>query len=432
MPIQLLGKYRSNRVTVFPPQTVTTHGQPEVDPQEVGMKTRDIDAIWGAVQTYYKSGLQPAMALCIRRNGKVIIDRAIGHSHGNAPHQADNPKIKATPRTLFNLFSASKCVTSMLTHLLVERGQLSLGDLVQKYIPEFGCHGKEGITVRDLLTHRAGIPYTSSQAANIEKLRHPEQQVAYLCSLKPASRPGTTQAYHALNTGVLLGEMIQRITGLDPRSLLQAEISEPLGLKNFSFGVAPELVGQVAEEAFTGPQARGIPQRLLRRALGLDMDEVVAIANHPAFRTGIVPSGNVISTADETCRFFEMLLRQGLYHGGSIFQPQTIKRAVQRRERFMIDRAMMLPVSFGLGFMLGGDLLSIFGPRTPRAFGHLGFTNVLAYADPERDISVAFLNNGKPLIAAELILWMRVMWTIGARIPRDYGGPHSPGPSWRD
>ena len=81
--------------------------------------------------------------------------------------------------------------------------------------------------------------------------------------------------------------------------------------------------------------------------------------------------------------------------------------------------------------MLGGDLLSIFGPRTPQAFGHLGFTNVLAYADPERDISVAFLNNGKPLIAAELILWMRVMWTIGARIPRDYGGLHRPGPSWR-
>jgi CubicO group peptidase (beta-lactamase class C family) len=98
----------------------------------------------------------------------------------------------------------------------------------------------------------------------------------------------------------------------------------------------------------------------------------------------------------------------------------------------VIDRAMMLPVRFGLGFMLGGNLISFFGPRTPRAFGHLGFTNVLAFADPERDISVAFLNNGKPLLAAELILWMRVMWTISSRIPRDYGGPGCLGPSWRD
>ena len=69
------------------------------------------------------------------------------------------------------------------------------------------------------------------------------------------------------------------------------------------------------------------------------------------------------------------------------------------------------------------------GRRTPRAFGHLGFTNVLAWADPERDISVALMNTGKPLLTPELVLWMRIMWAISDGIPRDYGGdPNNP---WR-
>ena len=78
-------------------------------------------------------------------------------------------------------------------------------------------------------------------------------------------------------------------------------------------------------------------------------------------------------------------------------------------------------MKYGLGFMLGDELVSFYGPGTPAAFGHLGFTNVLAWADPERDISVALMNNGKPFITPELVAWMRIMWTIGARIPRRRG-----------
>ena len=79
---------------------------------------------------------------------------------------------------------------------------------------------------------------------------------------------------------------------------------------------------------------------------------------------------------------------------------------------------MMLPVRYGMGFMLGGERLSFYGPQSARAFGHLGFTNVLAWADPDRDISVALMNNGKPFITPQLLAWLAVPRIIAQRIPR--------------
>jgi CubicO group peptidase (beta-lactamase class C family) len=69
--------------------------------------------------------------------------------------------------------------------------------------------------------------------------------------------------------------------------------------------------------------------------------------------------------------------------------------------------------------MLGNRVFSFYGPRTPKAFGHLGFTNVLTWADPERDISVAFLNTGKPLMSSKMVGWFNVLRVLGNRIPRD-------------
>ena len=63
--------------------------------------------------------------------------------------------------------------------------------------------------------------------------------------------------------------------------------------------------------------------------------------------------------------------------------------------------------------------MGLYGAKTPKAFGHLGFTNILCWADPERDISVALLNNGKPFLTPELLVWLNIPRTISARIPRD-------------
>jgi CubicO group peptidase (beta-lactamase class C family) len=75
-----------------------------------------------------------------------------------------------------------------------------------------------------------------------------------------------------------------------------------------------------------------------------------------------------------------------------------------------------------MGFMLGAEVVSFYGLRSPKAFGHLGFTNVLAWADPDRELSAALMNNGKPLLSAKFLAWLDIMRVIAARVPRTTRG----------
>ena len=132
----------ANYVNTFDPNEVTTVSTRE-EPGE--LPQADIDRIWRSVVAYYETGLHPAMAVCIRHRGKVIIDRALGHVRGNCPGDGPEvPKEKATPDHLYSLFSASKAVTAMVIHLLDDEGLLHLDDAVEEYIPGFGQKGKGG------------------------------------------------------------------------------------------------------------------------------------------------------------------------------------------------------------------------------------------------------------------------------------------------
>ena len=134
----------------------------EVEPADAGMSEKGVEAIWSAVEDLYRTGIHPAISFCLRRRGKVVLKRAIGHTRGNGPDdEPDIEKIPVTPDTPICLFSASKAVTAMLIHLLVERGKINMMAPVSHYIPEFIAHGKEDITIFHILSHRGGIPILS-------------------------------------------------------------------------------------------------------------------------------------------------------------------------------------------------------------------------------------------------------------------------------
>src|SRR5262249_8851364 len=143
--------------------------------------------------------------------------------------------------------------------------------------------------------------------------------------------------------------------------------------------------------AFTGLPAFPPQSWALERALGLGVREVTAASNDPRFLTAIVPSGNVIGTANEASRFFQLLLEAGALDGVRVFPTRRVRRAVREQSYLEVDSFLGLPVRYGMGFMLGGDRFTPYGPHTPRAFGHLGFTNVVAWADPDRQISVGLM-----------------------------------------
>ncbi len=399
---------------------MTARGAVEVAPASVGLDRGAAEAIWSAVVDFYKTGFHPALGLSIRRRGEVILDRAIGHARGNAPGDPPGGElVQATPRTLFNFFSGSKSVTAMLIHLLAQRGLLHVDEPIATFVPEFGRHEKDRITIRDLLTHRGGIPSAPTHAADLDLLEEPDRILEAIYELRPSYEPGTVPAYHAVTSGFVFAELIRRVAGKDIRSFLREEIAEPLAMTHFNYGLPRERLDEAAYDACTGPRMIWPLKDIFKRSLGISIEQLIELSNDPRFRMGVIPSANLFGTPDDICRFFELLRSGGSLDGRRIFSEETVRRAIEPQTPWQLDRMILLPLSYSMGFMLGTDPVGLYGFRCGKAFGHVGLSNILAWADPARDISVALMNSGKPLVALDTAYWPEIVRRITARIPRD-------------
>jgi CubicO group peptidase (beta-lactamase class C family) len=342
------------------------------------------------------------------------MDRAIGHARGNGPH--DPPEVDqslATPDTPFTIFSASKAVTAMIVHLLDEQNLIRLDDPVCEYIPEFGVHQKQWITIRHVLTHRAGIPNIPSDVLDLRLLDDWDQVVRILCEARPTWRPGRQLAYHTISGGFILAELVRRVCGHDIRTVLDTAIRRPLGFRWMSYGVRPEDLSQVAVNYFTGPPVPLLASMVLRRALSAGFREVTELSNDPRFLLGVIPSANIVATANELSRFYQLLLAGGTLDSAHVFDRRTIRRATTEHSYLEVDLTLGVPLRYGMGFILGGKHLSLYGPNTQHAFGHIGFTNIFSWADPERNVAAALITSGKPLVYLQLWYLYDILRQVG-------------------
>jgi len=391
----------------------------EVDSREVDIEPEAVEAVWHVVESLYRTGLHPGVQVCIRRGGRVILHRALGHAAGNAPNDPpDAPKVPIALDTPINIFSASKAVTAMVIHKLDERRVLHLEDRVCDYIPEFARYGKHHVTLRHVLSHRAGIPNLPSDALDLDLLDRPDELTELLCEAKLQTRPGRMLAYHAVSGGFVLAEVVRRATGHDIRTVLEREIRDPLGFRWLSYGVRPEDVGRVALNAFTGPPPPPPLSTLLRRALGTNIRHIVELSNDPRFLTAIMPSANVMTTAYELCGFYQCLLGEGEFEGVRVFEPSTVHHATTEQSYGEIDFTLLFPVRYGLGFMLGTKMVNPFGSDNPHAFGHVGLSNTFSWADPERDLAVALVTTGKPILSAGSLRVLQFLRAVGDAFPK--------------
>jgi len=390
----------------------------EVAPQEVGVEPAARDRIWQAARRLYQSGAHPALALCVRREGRVLLDRAIGHTRGNGPGDPPGAEVQLTPDAPFCTLSASKAVTAMVIHLLDQQNALRLDDPVCEYIPEFAANGKQWITIRHVLIHRAGIQNLPAEVLQLPSLDDTEPVVRLISAQRPSGRAGRQLAYHAVTGGFVLGEVVRRITGKSIRTVLDESICRPLGFRWLGYGVAPDEVSQVVTNYLTGPPPLPPFSTLFRRALGVGYQEAITISNDPRFLTGIVPAGNIVATANEMSRFFELLRAGGILDGVRVFDERTVRRATLEHSYLELDLTLGIPFRYGMGFMLGADWFSPYGPYTRRAFGHIGFTNIICWADPERAVAAALLTSGKPFIHPELYYLFELLRQIGIACPK--------------
>ena len=392
----------------------------EVDPELVGMTREGVEEIWRSVERIYGTGIHPGISLVIRRHGKIVLKRTMGHAKGNGPGDLDEEAVPMTPSTPVGLFSSSKAIAALPVHLLSERKQLSLLDPVSHYIPDFGQNGKRGITIYQLLCHKAGIPTVQFEGGPdemVDLLLDKKETLRVLYAAAP-EKPGHHHAYHALTAGFVIADLVEKVSGQSFRAFFREHIGSPLGLKSLDFGARGKALDRIARNYATGFKLSAPINHYARHAIGTTLEHATELSNDPRFYKAVIPAGNGVATADDASAFFQCLLNGGELGGVRVFQPLTVRRAVAEVGKPEMDRTLLMPIRYSAGMMLGGGPISLYGPETSKAFGHLGFTNNLVWADPERAISVAFLSTGKAALSPHLPHLIAMLCNISRYCPR--------------
>ncbi|HEY1076598.1 MAG TPA: serine hydrolase domain-containing protein [Fontimonas sp.] len=376
-----------------------------------------VERIWRSVEAVYRSGAHPGISLSLRHHGKVVLNRSIGHAAGNGPDDSPyGPKRPMLPDTPVCVFSASKAITAILMHKLAEEGGIKLDERVSHFIPEFAEHGKAATTISQVLSHRGGFPMFNLPKNEIDPamLLDWERCVDLICRSPAAhGKKPPRQAYHAITGGFILAEILQRVTQRPIGEYLNNKIRKPLGMRTFTYGLAPEFRPTVALNYVAGAPVRFPISVILERALMLPIQGIVDVSNSAVFHEAVVPSGNLYCTADELSRFYQMLLDHGEYEGVQVLKPRTVARAVRPASMMTLDRTLMIPMRYSEGLMLGANPVGLYGPMSGRAFGHLGFLNILAWADPQRQVAISLQTTGKAVLGAHLLPLVQLMTAIG-------------------
>jgi CubicO group peptidase (beta-lactamase class C family) len=319
-------------------------------------------------------GLQVAAYL----DGRLVVDAWAGvadRAHGT-PVDGD---------TLFMLSSTTKGVTATCAAVLADRGTLDYERPVASYWPEFGAHGKERVTVREVIAQRSGIPQTPV-GYTPEWLSDWDRMVRGIADLVPMFPPGERTSYASLTFGHMIGEVIRRADGRSIGQVLQQEIAQPLGGLDVYLGVPDAALGRVAVLE-DGPAA---PPEYDRRMVGEPAGSQVAVVfNGRAVQQAAIPGSGGIMSARGLARMYAMLAGGGELDGVRIVSPAALARATELQS-YELDEIYRVRIRRGLGYRLGPDS----GPGAgPNAFGHVGGGGSFGYADPDRRFAIAFAKN---------------------------------------
>lgn len=342
-----------------------------------------------AFSALFEDPQERGAALCIQVGGETVVDLWAG-SAGKEPGQdwqAD---------TLLNLFSCTKTFAAVAALQLVGEGRLDLDAPVARYWPEFAQAGKQGITVRQLLCHRAGLPAIREPLAP-EALYDWDSMTAALAGETPWWTPGAEHGYAPITYGWLIGEVIRRVDGREPGAAIVERTAKPLGL-DFHIGLDDAEFHRVAHIARgKGNLGDAAAQRLLRTMMTdapalstrafTNPPSVLTSTNKPEWRRMSQPAANGHGNARSLAGFYDGLL-QGKLLDEALLAELTREHAVGE------DRTLLTCTRFGLGCMLDQpNVANATYGLGPQAFGHPGAGGSIGFADPERELAFGFVVN---------------------------------------
>jgi len=358
---------------------------------------------YGAVADAFARNFEVAgevgAAVAVYQGDRLVVDLAAGSDPVRGrPFARD---------TLMMVASCTKGATATCMLMLAEQGLLAVDEKVAAYWPDFAQAGKQDITLRMVLSHRAGLPYPDpgSCLSGLDLVGGPEL-VRQLERQAPWWPPGNAFAYHPVTWGAILGEVVRRVTGETIGQWFAANVAAPLRLE-FWIGLPASLDERVVpsvwapeSEAGTEPASCNTPDKGSFAARRL-----VAVAERPprepdphdaasrrAYYGLEVPAAHGVTNARSLARMYAAVI--GEVDGTRLLSPQTVAAATAPQTDAvpaLAEGPTAGPhLRFGLGYQLPASSMPAL---TPASFGHTGAGGRLGIADPDAGVALAYVCN---------------------------------------
>jgi CubicO group peptidase (beta-lactamase class C family) len=345
-------------------------------------------------------------AVSVRLHGRPVVEVWGGFADraGGVPWGRDTATI---------CFSTTKGLASTVVHRLADRGLVDYDAPVASYWPEFAAAGKRAITVRTLLTHRAGLHSMSGLAKSPEELLDHELMEERLAARRSDPAPGHP-GYHAVTYGWLTAGLARRLTGQGMADLVRDELAGPLDTVGLSIGTpsdglvryaplvsrtapvrrTPRLVADMTRRSMPAIKRVEVTRRFFE-ALYVPMFDEVLSGRHPAVLGSEMPAVNGVVSAAGLSTLYSAIANEGAVDGARLLSPATAHAmsVVQTRAR---DVVIGMRMNWRMGYHRGG----VQGYRGDAIFGHYGFGGSGGWADPATGLSFGFVTNELRLIQA--------------------------------
>lgn len=352
------------------------------------------------------SGKEIGASLYLNIHGQDVIDLWGGWREREAVTPWDE-------HTIVNVFSGSKPVTSLAMLMLVDRGLIDVDAPVARYWPEFAQNGKEGILVRHIMSHTAGLPAWLPPFSFAEAV-DTEGSTARLAAQAPWWEPGTRGSYHASTFGHLMAELFRRVAGQPLRDFIHHEIAGRLGA-DFFLGLSDAQFGQVATVYPANDAPKSVPvvpgaepvaeptieEQISRRtragSFSGTLGDEQTVFNSPEWRRTAFAGSSGHANARGLGRIMTALANKGASRGVNLLSQKTID-LIFREQASGIDAYYMKPIRWGIGYALAPTAHKERGPLPFIRPGQqtcywYGTGGSLALADGERGLAIGYAMN---------------------------------------
>jgi CubicO group peptidase (beta-lactamase class C family) len=357
--------------------------------ESVGISTERLNRLNAAMKKLVDDKQVASLVTLVERHGKVVNFSAVG--------QLDVRKADAVQKdSIFRIYSMSKPVTGVAMMMLYEEGKWQLNDPVSRYIPEFARmkvyvgknddgtpkleDARRSMTMRELMTHTAGLGYVLSAANPVDKMiidgnvlnaaAPLQSMIDGLAKIPLLAQPGTRWSYSAAVD--VQGYLIEKFSGMPFGEFARKRIFEPLGMKDTAFYVPKEKLARFAQ-VHTGAGA----------SLAVDTNR----PDPTVIPLGPSGGGGLFSTAMDYARFCEMLLQGGQFNGVRLLAPRTVE--MMRTNHVNPDPLKTMPAGTGWGmdFQVVTDAAAA-GEAVPTGtFSWFGIAGTWFWIDPVNDLA---------------------------------------------